>query len=70
MDNQMVGDLFSNTIEAATLMDHDRAFVKELQRVIKQLPPKQKGRWGQEQTSKKVCFFFFFFFFQINHIRR
>lgn len=53
MDNQMVGDLFSNTIEAATLMDDDRAFVKELKRVIKQLPPMQIGRWGQVQEWMK-----------------
>ena len=49
MDNQMVGDLFHNTLEAAALMGESRAFVKELERVIRKLPPMQIGRWGQVQ---------------------
>lgn len=49
MDNQMVGDLFHNTLEAATLLGEEKAFTKELKRVINKLPPMQIGRWGQVQ---------------------
>lgn len=49
MDNQMVYDLFHNTIQAAQLMNEDAAFTDSLQTVARQLAPMQVGRWGQLQ---------------------
>lgn len=49
MDNQMVYDLFYNTIQAAKLMNEDAAFADSLQTVVHQLAPMQVGRWGQLQ---------------------
>lgn len=49
MDNQMVYDLFHNTIQAAKLMDEDAAFTDSLQTVARHLAPMQVGRWGQLQ---------------------
>lgn len=49
MDNQMVGDLFRNTIEAATILNEDKAFIDSLRAVSRQLPPMKVGRWGQLQ---------------------
>lgn len=49
MDNQMVYDLFHNTIQAAQLMDEDAAFTDSLQTVARHLAPMQVGRWGQLQ---------------------
>ncbi|NDW08698.1 glycoside hydrolase N-terminal domain-containing protein [Dysgonomonas sp. 520] len=49
MDNQMVFDLLSNTIEAATILKDDKAFVESLKETLSQLPPMQIGKWGQLQ---------------------
>lgn len=49
IDNQMVHDLFSNTLEAAKVMKNDDAFTDSLQNVIANLAPMQIGRWGQLQ---------------------
>lgn len=49
MDNQMVYDLFYNTIAAAGLMDENTAFTDSLQTVVNNLAPMQVGRWGQLQ---------------------
>ncbi|MBQ8423336.1 MAG: glycoside hydrolase family 95 protein [Coprobacter sp.] len=49
MDNQMVYDLFRNTIEAATVVGEEVAFVDSLQMVADNLAPMQVGRWGQLQ---------------------
>ena len=49
MDNQMVYDLFHNTIQAATLMNEHESFTDSLQTVAKHLAPMQVGRWGQLQ---------------------
>lgn len=49
MDNQMVHDLFSNTIRAASLMNETAAFTDSLRTVAQQLAPMQVGRWGQLQ---------------------
>lgn len=49
MDNQMVYDLFHNTIQAATLMNEHKSFTDSLQTVAKHLAPMQVGRWGQLQ---------------------
>lgn len=49
MDNQMVYDLFYNTIAAAKLMNETTAFTDSLQTVVDNLAPMQVGRWGQLQ---------------------
>ena len=49
MDNQMVYDLFYNTIAAAGLMNENTAFTDSLQTVVNNLAPMQVGRWGQLQ---------------------
>lgn len=49
MDNQMVYDLFKNTIEAAGLMNENNVFIDSLQSVAQHLAPMQVGRWGQLQ---------------------
>lgn len=49
MDNQMVHDLFSNTIRAAALMNETTPFTDSLRTVASQLAPMQVGRWGQLQ---------------------
>ena len=49
MDNQMVYDLFYNTIQAANLMNENTAFTDSLQTVANHLAPMQVGRWGQLQ---------------------
>lgn len=49
MDNQMVSDLFRNTLQAASLMNESPAFRDSLRNVAEQLAPMQVGRWGQLQ---------------------
>lgn len=50
MDNQMMTDLFGNTIEAAALMgEKDGEFVKKLSEVKGRLAPMKIGSWGQLQ---------------------
>ncbi len=49
MDNQLVFDLFSKTIKAATILDADDEFVSRLQAALDRLPPMQTGSWGQLQ---------------------
>ena len=50
MDNQMMADLFGNTIEAAALMgEKDGEFVKKLSEVKGRLAPMKIGSWGQLQ---------------------
>lgn len=49
MDNQMVNDLFHNTLEAASLMGESSTFMDSLQTVVQNLAPMQVGRWGQLQ---------------------
>ena len=50
MDNQMMADLFGNTIEAAALMgEKDGEFVKKLSEVKSRLAPMKIGSWGQLQ---------------------
>lgn len=49
MDNQMVFDLFSNTIAAAAVMSDSQLFIDSLTNVVKNLPPMQVGKWGQLQ---------------------
>ena len=49
MDNQMVFDLFSNTIEAARTLGRDAALADELRTARSRLAPMQVGSWGQLQ---------------------
>ena len=49
MDNQMMADLFGNTIEAAALMGENAAFVDTLKNIKSRLAPMKIGKWGQLQ---------------------
>ncbi|PJJ47791.1 glycoside hydrolase family 95 protein [Hymenobacter chitinivorans] len=49
MDNQLVFDLFSKTIQAADLLNTDRAFADTLRTLCEQLAPMQIGQYGQLQ---------------------
>ncbi|MCD7709757.1 MAG: glycoside hydrolase family 95 protein [Porphyromonadaceae bacterium] len=49
MDNQMVYDLFSNTLLAAGEVGEDTLFADTLRNIASQLAPMQIGRWGQLQ---------------------
>jgi len=49
MDNQMVFDLLSNTIEAAKALNIDQEFSKNINSLRYQLPPMQIGKYTQLQ---------------------
>jgi alpha-L-fucosidase 2 len=49
MDNQIVFDLLTRTIQAAEILNVDTAFVSELRGKVDRLPPMQIGRFGQLQ---------------------
>jgi alpha-L-fucosidase 2 len=49
MDNQLVFELFTNTIRPAEVLGKDQAFVKTLREKRAKLPPMQIGRLGQLQ---------------------
>ena len=49
LDNQLVFDLFTKTIEATKLLNCDDAFADSLKNALAQLPPMQIGRFGQLQ---------------------
>ncbi|KDN56690.1 glycoside hydrolase family 95 protein [Flavobacterium seoulense] len=49
MDNQMVFDLLSNTIDAAEFLKTDKEFVVELKKLRQQLPPMHIGKYTQLQ---------------------
>ena len=49
MDNQIVFELFSNTINASKLLGIDRSFNDTLRTMRDRLPPMQIGRFGQLQ---------------------
>ena len=49
MDNQMMADLFGNTIEAAALMGEDATFIDTLKNIQSRLAPMKIGSWGQLQ---------------------
>ncbi|MEK8033846.1 glycoside hydrolase family 95 protein [Ideonella sp. DXS29W] len=54
-DQQIVWDLFSNTLEAADALGHDTAFRRQIAQARDRLAPPQIGRWGQllEWLSEK-----------------
>ena len=49
MDNQIVFDLFSNTLRACKILAEDAAYAEHLQKMIDRLPPMQIGRYNQLQ---------------------
>lgn len=49
MDNQLMFDLFTNSILAARLLGEEQTLVKRWQRILNQLPPMQIGRYHQLQ---------------------
>ncbi|MFI5194072.1 MAG: glycosyl hydrolase family 95 catalytic domain-containing protein [Chitinophagales bacterium] len=49
MDNQLLFDLFSNLIHAATLLKKDDSLIKQLKTARNRLPPMQIGRYSQLQ---------------------
>lgn len=49
MDNQIVYDLLSNTLEANNILSGDSAYSRKLREVLKQLPPMQIGKYSQLQ---------------------
>jgi alpha-L-fucosidase 2 len=49
MDNQILFDLFSRTIKAATLLGRDSALMQEFSDILARMPPMQVGRFGQLQ---------------------
>lgn len=53
MDNQIVFDLFSSVIHAATVLNTDAAFADTVREKRDRLPPMQVGRFGQLQEWLK-----------------
>lgn len=49
MDNQMIFDLFSNTIDAAKTLDTDPEFIAQIESLRSQLPPMHIGQYTQMQ---------------------
>ena len=49
MDNQLLLDLFTRTIRAATILHRDQAFAAKIDAALKRLPPMQIGQYGQLQ---------------------
>tara|TARA_R110000868_G_scaffold408293_1_gene690928 strand:- start:10887 stop:13385 length:2499 start_codon:yes stop_codon:yes gene_type:complete len=49
MDNQLVFDVFSNVIEATSVLGIDKRYADSLITMREQLPPMQIGNWGQLQ---------------------
>ncbi|GAA4749851.1 glycoside hydrolase family 95 protein [Flavisolibacter ginsenosidimutans] len=49
MDNQLVFDVFSNAIKAATILNTDKLFADTLKTKLAKLPPMQIGQYGQLQ---------------------
>jgi alpha-L-fucosidase 2 len=49
MDNQLVFDLFTKTIEAARILNKDKDLADSILIALDRLPPMQIGKWGQLQ---------------------
>lgn len=49
MDNQLMFDLFTNSIAAAKILGEDKTKIKQWQSIISQLPPMQIGQYHQLQ---------------------
>jgi|GEM_PF-100848 len=53
MDNQLLFDLFTKTIKAASVLNKDSALMVEFQSILGKLAPMQVGSWGQLQEWMK-----------------
>ncbi|KEO73777.1 alpha-L-fucosidase [Anditalea andensis] len=53
MDNQLLFDLFTRTIEAAKILGDQDIVIKEMEEKLARLPPMQTGSWGQLQEWQK-----------------
>ena len=53
MDNQLLFDLFSNTIAAATILAEDKNLIPVWQKILSRLPPMQIGKYHQLQEWLK-----------------
>ena len=49
MDNQLVNDVFSNFIDASSVLQKDRTLSDSVKTAQLRLPPMQIGKWGQLQ---------------------
>jgi alpha-L-fucosidase 2 len=49
MDNQLLFDLFTRTIQAARILNTDKNFIPKIKYALKRLPPMQIGRYNQLQ---------------------
>lgn len=49
MDNQIVFELFSNTLRACRILGEDVIYADRLQQMINRLPPMQIGKYNQLQ---------------------
>jgi alpha-L-fucosidase 2 len=49
MDNQILFDLFSKTIQVGKILKKDEALMADFQKILDRLPPMQIGRFGQLQ---------------------
>jgi alpha-L-fucosidase 2 len=49
MDHQIIRNHFSNTIEAAGILDRDESFVEDLKHIRARIAPNQIGQYGQLQ---------------------
>ena len=49
IDNQLVFEVFSNTIKAAAVLNTDAKLVEQLKKTLDRLPPMQVGQYGQLQ---------------------
>jgi alpha-L-fucosidase 2 len=49
MDNQLVFDLFTKTVEAARILKKDKDLTDSIAKALDRLPPMQIGSWGQLQ---------------------
>ncbi|BBE15989.1 large secreted protein [Aquipluma nitroreducens] len=49
MDNQLVFDIFTKTMEAARILNTDQELSMTLSETLKRMPPMQIGKWGQLQ---------------------
>jgi alpha-L-fucosidase 2 len=49
MDNQLLFDLFTKTIQTARILNIDKEFIPKVNAALKRLPPMQIGQFGQLQ---------------------
>ncbi|MEQ8552565.1 MAG: glycoside hydrolase family 95 protein [Cyclobacteriaceae bacterium] len=49
MDNQLLFDLFTRTLQVVEILNEDDSLITEINKVLPQLPPMQIGQWGQLQ---------------------